>query len=158
LDRVEYLAGQRRFQARVGELQQLGVIDNIIPSIDRGSCAAAFSSVLPAYLDEPTSDISVKVAFCTSETSRATYQAFLADDTVPMYADKLSAFDSPALLVAGENDVFGADWLERHQEILALAPTQTRLIPNAGHLAIAEQPLATLAAIAAFLSEHPGDS
>ena len=98
LDRAEYLAGQRRFQARVGELQQLGVIDDVIPSIDEGSCTAAFTAVLPAYLDKPTSDISVQVASCTAETSRATYEAFLADDTVPVYADKLSSFESPTLL------------------------------------------------------------
>lgn len=156
LDQAEYLAGQRRFQARVGELQQLGIIDDVIPSIDEGSCTAAFLSVLPAYLDEPTSDISVKVASCTAETSRATYEAFLADETVPAYADKLSAYDSPTLLVAGEHDVFGPDWLERHREILALAPTETILIRDAGHLVIAEQPVATLTAIAAFLNEHPG--
>lgn len=156
LDREEYLAGQRRFQARVGELQQLGIIDGVIPAIDEGSCTAAFSSVLPAYLGEPTSDISVQVASCTAATSRATYEAFLADETVPDYADKLSAFDSPTLLVAGERDVFGPEWLERHRAILAFAPTETVLIRDAGHLVIAEQPDAALAAITAFLDSHRG--
>ena len=153
LDVEVYLAGQLRFQARVAELQQLGIIDDVIPSIDEGSCAAAFSSVLPAYLDEPTSDISVAVASCTAETSRATYEAFLADETVPVHAAELSTFDSPTLLVAGDNDVFGPDWLERHRELLGLAPTDSVLIPEAGHLVIAEQPDATLAGIAAFLRQ-----
>ncbi|MEO6122866.1 MAG: alpha/beta hydrolase [Ilumatobacteraceae bacterium] len=156
LDRAEYLAGQRRFRARVGELQRLGVIDDVIPSINDGSCTAAFSAVLPAYLAEPTSDISVDVASCTAETARATYESFLADETVPEYADKLASFDSPTLLVAGDHDVFGPEWLERHREILALAPTETVLIRDAGHLVIAEQPVATLAAISSFLNQHPG--
>lgn len=156
LDRAEYLAGQRRFQARVVELQRLGIIDDVIPSIAEGSCTAAFSAVLPAYLDEPASNISVKVASCTAETSRATYEAFLADETIPVYADKLSSFDSPTLLVAGEHDVFGPEWLQRQREILTLAPTETMLIRDAGHLVIAEQPVATLAAISAFLQQQPG--
>ena len=156
LNRAEYLAGQHRFQERVGELQRLGVIDDVIPSIHEGSCTAAFTAVLPAYLAEPTSNISVTVASCTAETARATYEAFLADETVPEYAARLSSFGSPTLLVAGEHDVFGPEWLERHREILASAPTETVLIRNAGHLVIAEQPVATLAAISTFLRKHPG--
>jgi pimeloyl-ACP methyl ester carboxylesterase len=153
LDREVYLEGQRRFQARVVELQRLGIIDDVIPSIDEGSCAAAFSSVLPAYLHEPASDISVTVASCAAETSRATYEAFVADETVPVYADALSTFDSPTLLIAGEHDVFGYEWLERNREILGLAPSDTMLVPEAGHLVIAEQPDATLTAIASFLRQ-----
>lgn len=156
LDRAEYLAGQRRFQARVGQLQRQGIIDDVIPSIEDGSCAAAFSSVLPAYLEDPTSDISVRVASCTADTARATYEAFLADDTVPAYADKLGLFDSPTLLVAGEHDVFGPGWLARQREILAAAPNETVLIRDAGHLVIVEQPAATLAAISTFLNELQG--
>lgn len=72
LDRAEYLAGQDRFQARVAELQQLKIIADQIPQIEHGSCLAAFQAVLPAYLDDPTSDIEVTVESCTAETSRAT--------------------------------------------------------------------------------------
>lgn len=154
LDTAEYLAGQRRFQSRVGELQQLGIIDDVLPSIDEESCTSAFVAVLPAYLDVPTADVSVQVASCTASAARATYESFISDETVQMYADELSAFDSPTLLVAGENDVFGQEWLERHSTILASAPTEIRLIRDAGHLVIAEQPDSTLTVIAAFLDEQ----
>jgi proline iminopeptidase len=154
LDTEEYLAGQRRFQTRVRELQQLGIIDEVVPPIDEGSCTAAFASVLPAYLADPTADVSLDIASCTAQTARATYESFVTDETVQVYADQLSEFDSPALLVAGEDDLFGPDWLERHREILVGAPTDSVLIADAGHLVIAEQPDATLAAIAAFLDEH----
>ena len=57
---------------------------------------------------------------------------------------------SPTLLVAGDNDVFGPDWLERHRELVGLAPNDTVLIPEAGHLVIAEQPDATSAGLLRF--------
>ena len=154
LDRAEYLAGQQRFQARVVELQQLDMIDDDIPPIERGSCLAAFEAVLPAYLDDPTSDTPVTVTSCNAATSRATYETFIADESVSDYADRLATFTSPALLLAGESDIFGPDWLTRHRELLAGAPTDTVLIPDAGHLVTAEQPDATLSAIEAFLRDH----
>lgn len=44
-DLAEYLAGQRRFQARVSELQQLGVVDGVLPAIDEGSLVAFVGGV-----------------------------------------------------------------------------------------------------------------
>lgn len=155
LDIEEYLAGQQRFQTRVGELQQLGVIDDGVPPIDDGSCTAAFMSVLPVYLAEPTSDVSLDIESCTAEAARATYESFVNDPAVASYADNLSDFDAPTLLVAGEDDVFGPSWLERHREILIPASADTVLVNDAGHLVIAEQPDVSLAAIAAFLDQHP---
>ena len=152
LDRAEYLAGQQRFQARVAELQHLDIIDDDIPAIESGSCLAAFEAVLPAYLDDPTADTPVTVTSCNAATSRATYESFIADETVPDYAARLATFTSPTLLLAGEHDVFGPDWLTRHRELLASAPTDTVLIADAGHLVTTEQPDATLSAIAAFLA------
>jgi proline iminopeptidase len=154
LDRAEYLAGQDRFWARVAELQQLGIIADEIPRIEHGSCADALRAVLPAYLDDPTSDTEVTVTSCTADTSRATYEAFVTDNTVSEYGDELAAFGSPALLLAGEHDVYGPDWLTRQQELLANAATDVVLIPDAGHLITAEQPDATLSAIIAFLADR----
>jgi len=153
LDRAEYLAGQDRFQARVAELQQLKIIADQIPQIEHGSCLAAFQAVLPAYLDDPTLDIEVTVESCTAETSRATYEAFITDETVSDYGDKLAAFASRALLLAGKHDVYGPGWLTRHQELLVNAPTDIVLISDAGHLVTTEQPDATLSAITAFLAD-----
>ena len=155
LDRSEYLAGQDRFQARVAELQQLGIIADDIPRIEHGSCEAAFRTVLPAYLDDPSSDTEVTVTSCNAETSRATYDAFITDETVADYGDNLAAFGSPALVLAGEHDVYGPGWVARHQELLADAPTDVVLIPDAGHLITTEQPDETLSATTAFLDDRP---
>lgn len=154
LDRAEYLAGQDRFQARVAELQQLEIIAAQIPQIEHGSCVAAFHAVLPAYLDDPTSNLEVPLESCTAETTIATYEAFITDETVSEYGDNLAAFASPALLLAGENDVYGRGWLTRQQELFVNAPTDLVLISNAGHLVIAEQPDATLSAITRFLADQ----
>ncbi len=156
LDRAEYLAGQDRFQARVTELQHLDIIDDVIPSIEHGSCLAALSAVLPAYLDDPASRTPVTVTSCNAETARATYETFIADETVPDYADKLAAFASPALLLSGEHDVFGPEWIKRYQELLENAPTDTVLITDAGHLVTTEQTDLTLSAITAFLHDRAG--
>lgn len=151
LDRAEYLAGQRRFQDRVAELQQVGVIDDLIPPIDQGSCLDAFNAVLPAYLDDPTMRSQMTLTSCAADTSRATYEAFVADESVEELAKNLAAFESPVLLLAGEHDVFGPDWIARNRELLANASVEIVLIADAGHLVTAEQPKETMSAIMAFL-------
>ncbi|MBT5753920.1 MAG: hypothetical protein HOI41_03030, partial [Acidimicrobiaceae bacterium] len=79
---------------------------------------------------------------------------FITDETVSEYGDNLAAFASPALLLAGEHDVYGRGWLTRQQELFVNAPTDLVLISNAGHLVIAEQPDATLSAITRFLADQ----
>jgi proline iminopeptidase len=153
LDRAEYLAGQRRFQARVAELQRIKLIDDEIPPIDNGSCLAAYTAILPAYLDDPTFEIPTTATSCNGETSRATYEAFVTDETVSDYAARLTSFDSPVLLLAGENDAYGPDWITRQKEILTNAPIDTVLIASAGHLVGAEQSDATMSAITTFLTD-----
>lgn len=61
--------------------------------------------------------------------------------------------EAPVLLLAGENDAFGPDWITRQKEILTNAPIDTVLIASAGHLVGAEQSDATMSAIATFLSD-----
>lgn len=150
LDRAEYLAGQRRFQDRVADLQQVGAIADVIPLIDQGSCLDAFNAVLPAYLDDPSTRSPSPLTSCAADTSRATYQAFVADESVEELAKHLAAFESPVLLLSGEHDVFGPEWLIRNRELLANASVDTELISDAGHLVTAEQPKETMTAITAF--------
>jgi proline-specific peptidase len=151
LDRAEYLAGQRRFQDRVAVLQRVGDIDDVIPSINQGSCLDAFTAVLPAYLADPKMRSPTTLTSCTADTSRATYEAFVADDAVEELAKHLGAFESPVLLIAGEHDVFGPDWPARNRQLLANASIETVVIADAGHLVTAEQPKETISAIRAFL-------
>ena len=106
---------------------------------------------LPAYLDDPTMSSPMTLTSCAADTSRATYEAFVADESVEELAKNLAAFESPVLLLAGEHDVFGPDWIARNRELLANASVETVLIADAGHLVTAEQPTETMSAIMAFL-------
>jgi pimeloyl-ACP methyl ester carboxylesterase len=82
LDRDEFRAGQSRFQERIAELQETGLIPNPIPPTANGSCLPPFEAVLPAYLADPRSNPIVEVGSCTASTSSATYDAFIADQSV----------------------------------------------------------------------------
>ncbi len=151
LDRAEYLAGQRRFRDRVAELQEVGDIDEFIPPIDQGSCLNAFNALLPAYLDNPTTSGTATLTSCSAETSRVTYEAFVADESVEELAKNLAPLELPVLLLAGEHDVFGPDWPARHRELLSNASVVTMLIADAGHLVATERPEETMSAISAVL-------
>ena len=91
LDREEFRAGQRRFQERVTELQRMGVIPDPLPQNSGGSCLAVFEAFLPAYLADPQSHPEIAIESCTAATSRATYEAFVADGSVEKVAPEIDA-------------------------------------------------------------------
>ena len=152
LDREEFRAGQRRFQKRVSDLQRTGEIPDPLPQNDGGSCVAAFEAFLPAYLADPKSHPETAVESCTAATSRATYEAFVADSSVEELAEKLGGFTGRALVLMGEHDAFGIGWLDRNVELLESATVEVSVVKGAGHLVMAERPDAVLATIATFLT------
>jgi pimeloyl-ACP methyl ester carboxylesterase len=153
LDRDEFLAGQQRFQERITELQESGLIPDPIPPVADGSCLPPFEAVLPAYLADPYSNPVVEVGTCTASMSSAIYNSFVADESVEEFADELSGFSGRALVVMGEHDPYGLDWLDRNVELLASAMTETLIVGAAGHLVMNEQPDAVLASISTFLDD-----
>jgi pimeloyl-ACP methyl ester carboxylesterase len=153
LDRDEFLAGQQRFQERITELQETGLIPDPIPPVADGSCLPPFEAVLPAYLADPSSDRVVEVGTCSASTSNATYNAFVEDESVEEFADELSGFSGRALVVMGEHDPYGFDWLDRNVELLGGAMTETLVVGGAGHLVMTEQPDTVLASVSTFLDD-----
>ena len=152
LDREEFRAGQRRFQERVSELQRIGEIPDPLPQNEGGSCLAAFEAFLPAYLADPESHPETAVESCTAATSRATYEAFVADSSVEQLAEQLGSFTGRALVLMGEHDAFGVGWLNRNVELLEKATVEVSVVKGAGHLVMAERRDAVLATIVTFLS------
>jgi proline iminopeptidase len=152
LDRAEYRAGQQRFSARVRELQMAGLIVDPVPANAEGSCLPSLAAVLPAYVADPRSVPRVSIGTCTSATSHATATAFVDDSTVEHQGELLGDYTGGALLVMGDHDAFGLEWLHRNVELLTSAKVTQDVVVSAGHLVTAEHPVALLAAIDAFLS------
>jgi pimeloyl-ACP methyl ester carboxylesterase len=153
LDRDEFRAGQRRFQERITELQEIELIPNPIPPPADGSCLPPFDAVLPAYLADPRSNPVVEVGTCTASASSATYDAFVADESVEKFADELSGFSGRALVLMGEHDTYGFEWLDRNVELLTGATIEISVVESAGHLVMTEQPETALAAISSFFGD-----
>jgi pimeloyl-ACP methyl ester carboxylesterase len=152
LDRAELRAGQQRFLAYVAHLQGQGlVVKPLPPSLD-GSCLATVRATLPAYAADPRRVPKVSLGTCSATTSRATYDAFLSDAGVEGLSVKLATYRGRALVVMGDHDAFGLQWLRRSIALLSGARVDQLLVVNAGHVVAAEQPSTLFARIATFLA------
>jgi pimeloyl-ACP methyl ester carboxylesterase len=152
LDREAFLAGQARFKARITELQAAHLIPSPLPAVVSNSCRGQLVAELPAYVSDPRAVRSIDPGTCTASTSRATYTALLADQSLPTLATKLGAFHGPALVAMGEHDAFGLEWLDRNVALLSGARATRLVVPSAGHLVALEQPRELLARIDALLA------
>jgi len=152
LDRAAFLAGQARFRAHITELQAAGLIPTPLPAVAGNSCKAQLLAELPAYLADPHSVAHIDPGTCTSSTSQATYRALLADESVPSLAEELSNFHGPALVVMGDHDAFGLEWLDRNVALLRGARVTRVVATGAGHLVAIEQTQQLLTRISALLA------
>ncbi|MEI7546504.1 MAG: alpha/beta hydrolase [Actinomycetota bacterium] len=151
LERAEVRAGQRRFLNHVQMLQAEGLIPDPVPSIANGSCMPAIEAELPAYVSDPRSHPPAPLGSCTGSTARAAYASLLADSTVEESARRLARYTGRALVVMGDDDAFGLEWLDLNVRLLAGASVDRFAVPSAGHLVMVDQPDLVLARIVSFL-------
>jgi len=152
LDRAELRAGEQRFLAYISHLQGQHLIVTPLPSAARGSCLPTVRASLPAYAADPRHVPEVSLGTCTAATSRATYDAFLSDAGVDGLASQLASYRGRALVVMGDHDAFGVQWLHRNIGLLSGARVDQLLVVNAGHIVAAEQPSTLFGRIATFLA------
>jgi proline iminopeptidase len=152
LDRDALVAGQRRFQTHIAELQTRGLIPRPLPAVVDDSCLAQLQAELPAYVADPRALPTLDPGTCTSSTSQATYGAFMADDALPDNAEALGAFRGRALVAMGDHDAFGLEWLDRNVALLRGATVTRLVVHDAGHLVVAEQTQQLLHAIDVLLT------
>jgi proline iminopeptidase len=152
LDFQEFVAGERRFSARVRMLQKRGLVPDPVPA-DRGdSCVPSLTALLPVYLGDPREHLTQPaISSCSNRTAAATFDA-LRRSRLDALAAALSRYTGPALIVAGANDPFGARWPERIAQLLGAARVQRLTVPGAGHLPYLEQPDQVLPTLDRFLS------
>jgi pimeloyl-ACP methyl ester carboxylesterase len=151
LDRAELRAGQQRFLSYVAHLQGQGLVPRPLPSAVDGSCLPTVRATLPAYAADPRKVPQATLGTCTAATSRATYDAFLADPAVDRLASALAAYRGRAMVVMGDHDAFGLQWLHRDVALLSGATVDQFLVVNAGHVVASEQPAQLFARITTFL-------
>lgn len=152
LDRVELRAGQQRFLGYIAHLQGQGLIPRPLPSAVDGSCLPMVRATLPAYVADPRKVPQVTLGTCTAATSRATYDSFLADPAVDRLAVALASYRGRAMVVMGDHDAFGLQWLRRNLALLSGATVDQFLVVNAGHVVAAERPAQLFGRIATFLA------
>lgn len=142
-DLGEFQRGQEAFAQRLRSLQTAGQVPDPLPPVQDGSCAA-LDAVLPVYaVDAARLPAEPAGVTCTPSTTTATYEDALDAPRLAQVVRDLRLFDAPALVLAGEQDVFG--WLDA---VARQVPGSTRVaVPGAGHLVVLEQPEAVLAAV-----------
>lgn len=147
-DLPEFQRGQDAFAQRLRALQQTGQVPDPLPPAQDGSCAA-LEAVLPVYAADPARVLDGPPGVrCTPTTSTATYDDALDAARLAQVARDLRGLEAPALVLAGQQDVFG--WLDA---VAADVPGAQRVaVPGAGHLVVLEQPEAVLGAVRRLLA------
>lgn len=151
LDLESFRAGQERFFKRVEVLQEFGTIPDFLPQNTEESCLPLFEAVLPAYLADPLGDLPEVRGTCTPIASAESYQYITRPGILESYAEDLSNFNGRALVVMGEHDPFGLQWLHRNTELLSSADTTSLIVEDAGHFSLIEEPDDVLPVIDEFL-------
>ena len=150
LDLDAFTAGQERFTQRLQELQRSGAVPDPLPAPVDGSCAG-LDAVLPVYAADPARPPQEPPGVrCTPSTSRATYEDALDPARLARARRDLRRWEGEALVVAGEQDVFGRGWAD---SVAATVPGAERvLVPGAGHLVVLERRDEVLAAVERLLA------
>lgn len=148
-DLGEFQRGQAAFAQRLRALQTAGQVPDPLPAAQDGSCAA-LDAVLPVYaVDAARLPAEPAGVTCTPSTTTATYEDALDAPRLAQVVRDLRSFDAPAVVLAGQQDVFG--WLDA---VVADVPGAQRVsVPGAGHLVVLEQPQAVLSAARRVLEE-----
>lgn len=151
LDSKAFIAGEELFHKRTVELQSKGIIANILPGVRNGSCMANLNALMPVYVANPEGRTPKESGTCTAAISEATFKDITRPGVLDTYAKGLKNFHGRALVIEGEKDPFGLDWLHRNVELLGSAVTTQLVVKDAGHFPIFEQPKSVVPELNAFL-------
>jgi pimeloyl-ACP methyl ester carboxylesterase len=131
------VAGSNRRYAIVTRLQRVGLIPKPLPPIRHDSCLAFVKALTPAYLANPRLPVNRSVVWgssCTQSTAVRTVDAeFHERGELPGLAAALGRWHGHALVMEGAKDPFGLQWLRTSVAELRSAPTQSVVVPFAGH-------------------------
>jgi pimeloyl-ACP methyl ester carboxylesterase len=131
------VAGLNRRNEIVGHLQAVGLIPKPLPPIRHDSCLAFVKALTPAYLANPRLPVNRSVVWgssCTQSTAVRTVDAeFHERGELPGLAAALGRWHGHALVMEGAKDPFGLQWLRTSVAELRSAPTQSVVVPFAGH-------------------------
>lgn len=131
------VAGSNRRFAIVTRLQRVGLIPKPLPPIRHDSCLAQLKALTPAYLANPRLPVNRSAVWgssCTQSTAIRTVDAeFRERGEMPGLAAALGRWHGHALVMQGAKDPFGLQWLRTSVAELRSAPTQSVVVPFAGH-------------------------
>jgi proline iminopeptidase len=131
------VAGSNRRNQIVTRLQRAGLIQNPLPPIRHDSCLAFVKALTPAYMANPRLPVNRSAVWgssCTQSTAVRTVDAeFHERGKMPGLAAALGRWHGHALVMQGARDPFGLQWLRTNVAELRSAPTQSVVVPFAGH-------------------------
>ena len=121
----------------MSRLQRQGLIPKSLPPVRHDSCLAQVKALTPAYLANPRLPVNRSVVWgssCTASTGNRTFNAFFHKrGELPGLAAALGRWHGHALVMQGAMDLFGLQWLRTSVAELRSAPTQSVVVPFAGH-------------------------
>ena len=148
------VAGLNRRNERVTDLQRVGLIPNPLPPVRHNSCLAQLKAITPAYLANPRLPVNRSAVWgssCTQSTANRTFDAFFRDrGELPGLAAALGKWHGHALVMQGAKDPFGLQWLRTSVAELRSAPTQSVVVPFAGHFPWIERTALVLQVVRLF--------
>jgi pimeloyl-ACP methyl ester carboxylesterase len=148
------VAGSNRRVKIETRLQREGLIPNPLPTIRHNSCLAQVKALTPAYLANPRLPVNRSAVWgssCTQSTAIRTSNAFFADrGELPSLAAALGRWHGHALVMQGAKDLFGLNWLRTSVAELRSAPTQSVVVPLAGHFPWIERTSLVLRTVGLF--------
>ena len=139
-------AGYARFGERVEQLTQQGVIPVEMPD----DPTERLWAVLPTYLADPSRAIPADVRDSLVIYPKAGEMSGLALDELDL-TDGVARFSGPVLVLFGEGDPFGLEWMTAVTDAFAATQPQVVVLPDCGHIGWIECPDAFFAAVESFL-------
>lgn len=142
-------AGLQRFQQRVQELQQKGIIAKELSTTDE---LEYLQQILPAYIYSPEklSGIPGNTIEISPEAESKTCNAIGNYDL----REQLIRITPPVQILFGANDPFGTPWAEATRDALLHAKTTLEILPQCGHFPWVEQAETFYRSVHAFLHQE----
>jgi pimeloyl-ACP methyl ester carboxylesterase len=139
-DRASLDDGYAAFNARIGMLQEEGLMPDPLPTVTGEDCAAFVAALLPAYLTDPAiTTARIRAALphapCNWSTNQRTSDAAWAFMQTPPYAALREAaghWTGRLLVVFGADDPF-SPWAALTAAPFTRAQQTIEIVPHAGH-------------------------
>jgi proline iminopeptidase len=152
--RSQFLEAQRRFAARVKQLEDEGIVSRDRPRANGPDCSAQLTSVLPAYYADPRhpSAKSLGGSSCRTGVYEVTLLA-TGDYDLGRELGGLGAHGIEALVVEGAADPFGVDMADH---VVDAMPGHARkaILPACGSVPWEECAAPFFSAVRAFLASR----